>query len=94
MLNNNFLLCICRENHKHDVLKEDYANLAGTKQHSVVVLSMTEVLMTHHFQATSFLGCYTESSRPDTNRYNTVWSEWRKCKCNLVGWNYDNFYMK
>jgi len=49
----NFLLCICRENHKPDILKEDYANLAGTKQYSVDVLSLTEVLMTHDFQSPS-----------------------------------------
>ena len=51
----NFLLCICRENHKHDILKEDYANLAGTKQYSVDVLSLTEVLMTHDFQSPSLI---------------------------------------
>ena len=51
----NFLLCICRENHKHNILKEDYANLAGTKQYSVDVLSLTEVLMTHDFQSPSLI---------------------------------------
>ena len=51
----NFLLCTCRENHKPDILKEDYANLAGTKQYSVDVLSLTEVLMTHDFQSPSLI---------------------------------------
>ena len=51
----NLLLCICRENHKPDILKEDYANLAGTKQYSVDVLSLTEVLMTHDFQSPSLI---------------------------------------
>ena len=68
-------------------MKEEYANLAGTKPSGCFIdnrsvndswFSITFI----YLHATSFLGGYTKSSRPDTNSYNTIWSKWQKCQSN------------
>ena len=79
----------CIENHLvWHRMKEEYANLAGTKPSGCFIdnRSVNESWFSITFiylHATSFLGCYTKSSRPDTNSSNTInWSKWQKCQSN------------